>query len=223
MRLNTYAEFLAILEEYGLIWFSSRRPLGLPSLDALTVEAQWHTGDPDTDPWQWKDRAAQERRAAVGCVLGGHKGFIAPRLYPLFFAAYRPAQPLEERYEDGLVPRMRQRVYALFSPGAQLSTFEVRERLAPKKEEASRMFAALEALMREFYITSCGNRRKTNALGEPYGWPAVCYARAEDWHGDWLDGLPALTQAEAREAILAHCAAVGKDVDTAALRKALWK
>ena len=224
MRLRTYADFLDLLRERGLIWFSSGYPAGLPSLSECTEGAQWHTGDPDTDPWQWRERVAAERRAAVGNVLGGRKGFIAPVLYPLFFAASRPPVPLEERYADGLVPRMQQRALALFMPGQPLSTFELRAALiGPKKEGLSKMTSALEALMREFYITVCGSKRKTNALGQPYAWPAVNYALAEDWHGDWLAAAPLLSQGDAREALLAHCVRVGAQGSEAALRRTLWK
>ena len=207
-----------------MVWFASGQPVGLPSLGACTQETQWHTGDPDTDPWQWRERVAVERRAAVGNVLGGRKGFIAPRLYALFFAACRPPYSLEDRYADGLVPRMQQRALTLFAPGQPLSTFELRAQLVgPKKEGLSKMFGAIEALMREFYITVCGSKQKTNALGQPYGWPAVNYALAEEWHGDWLTVAPLLPQEDAREAILAHCAKMGAQGSETALRKALWK
>jgi len=229
MRLTTYADFLALLEERGMVWFSSGQPAGLPSLGMCTEDAQWHTGDFETDPWQWRERVAVECRAAVGNVLGGRKGFISPALYPLFFAASRPTLSMEERYADGLVTRMQRRALALFVPGEPLSTFELRAQLVGpgkeggKKEELNKMFGALEALMREFYITVCGSKQKTNALGQPYGWPAVRYALAEEWHGDWLAAAPPLPQAEAREAILAHCARVEAQGSEAALRKALWK
>ena len=207
-----------------MVWFSSGQPAGLTSLCECTEDAQWHTGDPDTDPWQWRERAAAERRAAVGNVLGGRKGFIAPALYPLLFAASRPSRPLEERYADGLVPRMQQRALALFVPGEPLSTFELRAQLVgSKKEELSKMFRALEALMREFYITVCGSKRKTNALGQPYAWPAVNYALAEEWHGDWLAAAPLLPQEEAREAVLTHCARMGAQGSEATLRRVLWR
>ncbi len=221
MRFNTYAEFLQYVERQGVLWFSGKRPAGLPSLDTLTLEAQWHTGEPDTDPWRWKDRAASERRLAFGCLLGGHKGFLSPALYPLFYAASRPVQSLRERYEDGLVPRMALAVYELFAPGAQLSTADLRQVLlgAERKEEA-KLDAAIVALQREYYLTVSGNTRRRNARGEPYGWAINTYARAEDWHGDWIAGaLP--TREEARARILAHCHTLGA-ADEASLRKALW-
>jgi hypothetical protein len=141
-------------------------------------------------------------------------------MYPLFYAACRPARSLEERYQDGLAPRMARRAYALFAPGAVWSTAQLREKLlSVDKAELSKLDAAIVLLQREFLIAVSGNTRRRNALGEPYGWAINTYARAEDWHGDWLAGaLP--TPEEARERILAHCA--GQGADPAALRKALW-
>ena len=86
--LNTYDEFIARVEALGFMALSPLVP-GLPSLGGETAESQWHTGL-DSDPWRWKDRAAEEKRLAYGCILGGHKGFVTRRMYPIFYAAFHP-------------------------------------------------------------------------------------------------------------------------------------
>ena len=218
MLLHTYADFTAYVDEVGALVFGGAFIPGFPTLTELTLDSQWHTGDPETDPWQWRDRAAQTRRMAFGCILGGTKGFISPALYPAFFAACRPAAPLEERYEDGLVPRMVYRLHQFFSPGMQLSTAQLRAHLLDaRREELSKLDGAIITLQREFYITICGSQRKLTATGEPYAWPANAYARTEDWHADWLPQalLPA---DQARALILARFPAV----DAAALHKKLF-
>ena len=92
-QLETYEDFLARVDELGFMALS-KSVAGLPCLGAETRPEQWHTGDPQTDPWQWKDRAAEQKQVAYGCILGGQKGFVAARLYPAFYAACRPARPL---------------------------------------------------------------------------------------------------------------------------------
>ncbi len=84
--LMTYEDFLDRVETLGFMAFSPLLP-GLPSLGGETPENLWHTGQ-DTDPWRWKDRAAEEKRLAYGCILGGHKGFISQRMYPVFYAVF---------------------------------------------------------------------------------------------------------------------------------------
>ena len=102
--LTTYQAFVERVEELGFMALSRVLP-GLPSLSSETLDNQWHTGIPETDPWQWKDRAAAEKRLAYGCILGGNKGFIAPRMYAVFYAACHPGISMIERWEAGEVKR----------------------------------------------------------------------------------------------------------------------
>lgn len=38
---------------------------------------------------------AEEKGLAFGCILGGHKGFVSPRMYSIFYAAFHPKEPME--------------------------------------------------------------------------------------------------------------------------------
>jgi hypothetical protein len=126
--LTTYSSFLSRIDELGFMTLSPVLA-GLPSLSGETRESQWHTGDRETDPWRWKDRAAEEKQAAYGCVLGGHKGFVAARLYATFYSACRPAQDIEERWANGHVKATTREVYRLFEKKAPLDTSGVRREL----------------------------------------------------------------------------------------------
>ncbi len=221
--MNTYSEFLNHTETSGVLAFSGKFIAGFPKLDELTPQAQWHTGDPETDPWQWKDRAAAEKRLAFGNILGGRKGFIAPDLYPLFYSACRPDGTPEDRYKDGTVKKIVLDVYRLFESGETLDTSEIRKKLGvTKKDGASTVDAAVVTLQREFYITVCGNRRKVSFDGHEYGWPANTYGLVDEWAKDWLTA-PLLPTSEARTRILNHCAALDKQIDIKALEKLLFK
>ncbi len=220
--LHTYEEFVRQVDALGMMAMSKGFLQGFPTLEGLTADEQWHTGDPDTDPWQWKDRVAAEHRLAFGCLLGGYKGFVSKGMYPRFFAACRNPQPLEERYFEGHVTQTLRAVYALFQDGAPLSTSDIRARMGvTKKKGASAVDAAIVQLQREFLITVCGNARKIGKDGLPYGWPANAYCPVELWAGDFLDA-PRLSQQEARQAILAHCGAWGLDIDLGKLKKRLF-
>ena len=221
--LKTYSDFLAYAETSGVLAFSGKFIAGFPKLDELTLGTQWHTGNTETDPWQWKDRAAQEKRLAFGNILGGRKGFIAPALYPLFYSACRPDGTPEDRYKDGTVKKNVLDVYRLFEGGETLDTSEIRKKLGvTKKDGASAVDAAVVTLQRTFYITVCGNRRKVSFDGREYGWPANTYGLVDDWARDWLK-VPFLPTDEARARILDHCAALDQQIDLKALKKLLFK
>jgi hypothetical protein len=189
--LKTYADFLKRVETAGFLPLSPLLP-GLPSLSDETSKASWHTGDPETDPWQWKDRAAAEKHMAYGCVLNGQKGFIAPRLYASFFAACHPMPAMPDRWETGEIPQAVWDVWQLFEKKPALSTSDIRKQLGvTQKQGGSRVDAALVRMQQEFYITVAGNRRKISKEGQPFGWPSSFFERVSDWApAEWL-GTPA--------------------------------
>ncbi len=202
-KLACYESFIDRVEELGFMVFSKILP-EWTSLSDETTEEQWHTGEIGTDPWQWKDRAAQEKKLAFGCILNGHKGFVSKNWYPVFYAAYHPAASMEERWEAGEINQNVLKVWQLFSDATSLSTDEIRYRLnVTKKHGAGSVDTALKTLQKEYHITVSGNRRKLNSRGEPYGWPANTYERVIDWAPpDWLKPGKPMKQAEARKKIL---------------------
>lgn len=226
--LRTYDDFLARVNKLGFFSFCGRFADGFPMLQMETKEDQWHTGDPETDPWQWKDRAAGEKELAFGCVLGGYKGFISKRLYPLFYAACSPESDIGERRENGELSRTAWELHRLFADGSTLSTADVRKALGvTRKSGAGRVDAALKEQQKEFVITVCGNKRKVSFDGLEYGWPANTYCRVEDWApAGWLEGAEGMDPDEARRRILDIGCSIGGHVDRSALSRLLfgkWK
>lgn len=222
--LKTYDEFVARVNDLGFFPFYGRFLNGLPILQLETEEKQWHTGDPETDPWQWKDRAAEEKELAFGCILGGYKGFISRQLYPLFYSACSPADSMEERYDSGELSQTVWELYRLFADGTVLSTAEVRKLLGvTQKSGAGRVDSALKGLQKEFIITVCGNKRKLSLDGLEYGWPANTYCLVENWMpADWLANTEKIDPAEARRRILDIGCSIGNQLDRTALSRLLF-
>jgi hypothetical protein len=195
---------------------------GLPSLIDETRESLWHTGL-NTDPWRWKDRVAEEKRLAYGCILGGNKGFVARRMYPIFYAAFHPRLPMAERSASGTVSQKTWQVWQLFEEKGTLNTSQVRQILGiQRKQGASAVDRAIQQLQSEYYITVDGNERRISAKGESYGWPVNRYGRVEDWvPAGWLDGADERSSEEARELILDEGMAISKGVNRKDLAKKL--
>ena len=220
--LMTYEDFLERVETLGFMALSPLLP-GLPSLGGETPENFWHTGL-DTDPWRWKDRAAEEKRLAYGCILGGHKGFVSQRMYPIFFAAYHPSLSMPERREAGNVNQRTWQVWKLFEESSALNISQIRQSLGvSRKQGASAVDNAIQQLQKEYYITMDGNDRKISAKGEFYGWPVNRYRRVLDWApAGWLLSDSDCSVDQARKMILEEGLANTEGVKPQELAKKLF-
>jgi hypothetical protein len=222
--LTNYDDFVTRVDALGFMSLSPLVP-GLPSLGEETEDNLWHTGL-DTDPWRWKDRVAEEKLLAYGCILGGHKGFVTQRMYPIFYAAFHPSLSMPERWASGIINQATWQLWQLFKERGVLTTSQARKALGASSKQAARAIdAALQQLQHEYYITVDGNERKISAKGEFYGWPVNRYRRVTDWAPtDWLDGAKDWSAEGAREVILDDGVAMSKDVNRQMLAKKLgWR
>jgi hypothetical protein len=221
IMLTTYEDFVARVEFLGFMALSQLLP-GVPSLGDETAESLWHSGL-DSDPWRWKDRAAEEKRLAYGCILGGHKGFVTQRMYPIFYAAFHPPLPMPERWAGGTVSQMTWRLWQLFEERGKCNISQVRKAMsASRKQDVHALDTAIQQLQHEYYITVDGNERKVSAKGEFYGWPVNRYSRVVDWAPDgWLEGAKDWSAEEARELILDDGVAMSDGVKRQDLAKKL--
>ena len=221
LQLTRYEDFVDRVDELGFMSLSVILP-GLPSLSAETREERWHTGDAISDPWSWKDRAAEEKRLAFGCILGKHRGFISGKMYPLFYKAFHPQEHMEELRTAGQISEIVWKLWQLFEGKTLLSTSDIRNEMGVTlKKGGSKVDRALIELQQYFYITVAGNRRKTNKTGQPYGWPAIVYDKVENWApAEWIQDS-GLSVEEARAKILDHGMTIGKDLNPKLLAKTL--
>lgn len=219
--LSTYEDFIARVEALGFMALSPILP-GLPSLGSETPESAWHTGL-DSDPWQWKDRVAEEKRLAYGCILGGHKGFVSQRMYPIFYAAFHPQLSMPERWASGTISQPTWQLWQLFEERGKLNISQVRHALGHRsKPDIQSVDSAIQRLQHEYYLSVDGNERKVSAKGEFYGWPVIRYCRVVDWAPTgWLDGAKDWPAAEARELILDDGVAMSNGVNRSDLAKKL--
>ena len=223
MKLATYQDFLERVDELGFMLFMSSGSGAFPVLfEEASDKGAW-TGDPDIDPWCWKDRAAEEKKVAYGCILGGQKGFVSARMYPYFYVAYQPEEFMEERWASGLINQTTWQLWQLFEEKNSLDTSEIRHAMGvTRKSGASRVETSIHQLEREYYLTVAGIRFKVGRAGQPYGWPTIVYEKVTSWApANWMSGISNINPEEAREQILAAGIAMGKCSSRDEVAKAL--
>lgn len=164
---------------------------------------RWHTGNLETDPWEWRMRVLREREdIAYGKVFFGKSGYITKEWYPYFLAVRRGDNELEEAYYDGTISAAAKRIYGAIGEAGALSVPEIKAVCGFTKEDKSDFDRGLTALQMKMYVTLCGGRQKKSARGEEYGWTATVLCKTEDFFGPevWQQAA-ALSPQKAEEAI----------------------
>lgn len=186
--IRTFEEFCADLLKSGFSMGGDNAE-GVFSLSSLfQANLRHHTGDPETDPWIWRIRAVTEREEfAGGKFFLGKNGWITREWLPRFISVRRQGRTMEERYAQGLVPRMAKTLYDRIREEPHCHMVQLRSALGIGKEDRSRFDGALCFLQRELFIVVSGEARKTSLSGAPYGWPVTTYCTASRFFGDALE------------------------------------
>jgi hypothetical protein len=182
--LKSYEEFVLVVEKLGFLPFSNNC-LGYTSVDGdngLTSPDQWHTGFPD-DPWQWRIKIEQDKKAAYGKLFDKKPGFISIEWYPYFIALRRKGRSFDMLYSDGLLSNTAKQIYCLFEEDTVLAAHEIKTLCGFSKDTASKFEAAIIELQMWMLLTGNGTKRKISSAGELYGWPSMAYSKIESWAG----------------------------------------
>ena len=147
----------------------------------------WHTGDPETDPWEWRMRVLEERDdIAYGKVFFGTSGYITKEWYPLFLRVRRQGMVFDEWYDEGKASQLEKQIYEAISENGQVALHDLKRMCGITKETASKFDRALTNLQKSLFITMCGRTQKLNKFGEAYGWNSTVFCTVEEFWGEDL-------------------------------------
>jgi len=142
----------------------------------------WHTGNSDTDPWEWRMRVLNERDDIVySKVFFRKSGYITREWYPYFLAARRGNRTFEEEYSNGKMSHLAKRIYEAVVAHGQLPLEEIKRAAGFSREDKSKFDGALTELQMRMYLTMCGQQQRVSLKGEEYGWPSTMFCTTEDF------------------------------------------
>lgn len=154
----------------------------------------WHTGDSETDPWEWRMRVLEEQKEiAYAKVFFNASGYIAKGWYPYFLAVRRQGMTLADWYEIGKVSYFEKQIYNVIAENKKIAFHDIKNECGITKETNSQFEKALVNLQKNLFITMCGRMPKFNKYGEPYGWNSTVFCTVEDF---WGEDLTAVMDAE---------------------------
>lgn len=146
---------------------------------------RWHTGDLDTDPWEWRMRVLDERNDIAYAKLFFKKsGYIAKEWFPYFLAVRRGNMTFNEEYADGAISNHAKRIYEAILEKGTLPLPAIKQLAGFGKEEKSQFERALVELQMKMYLTMCGRQQKTSQKGEEYGWSSTVFCTTESFWGE---------------------------------------
>lgn len=186
--INNFADFCKELSECGfsLGGGNAKGIYAVISYDWKEQEyidspIKWHTGDPETDPWEWRMRVLEERDdIAYAKVFFKTSGFITKEWYPYFYVVRRNGETFGEAYENGTISQMAKRIYEIIL-GGEIAFHEIKQVGGFGREDKAGFERAITELQMRMYITMCGRTPKRNKYGEAYGWNSTVFTTVEDF------------------------------------------
>lgn len=146
---------------------------------------RWHTGDPETDPWEWRIRVLDERSdIAYGKFFFKKSGYITLPWAPYFLAARRGDGDFDAAYSAGTVSYAAKRIYDTVSEYGTLPLHAIKQLAGFGAAEKSRFDGALTELQTRMYLTMCGRQQKLSQKGEEYGWFSTVFCTTEQFFGE---------------------------------------
>ncbi|NLM62648.1 MAG: hypothetical protein GX193_11315 [Clostridiales bacterium] len=188
---------------------------GWDELPPPDCKIRWHTGDADTDPWEWRMRVLEERNdIAYGKVFFRKAGYITKEWYPYFLAARRENRSFDEMYGDGLISNYAKRVYDVIREHGSLPIHIIKQLCGFAKEDKSRFDRAIVDLQMGLFITMCGRQHKLSNFGIEYGWASTMFCTVEHFWGSEVTAAAAeISKEEAEEAITGQIYKLNSNAD----------
>ncbi len=208
--IQSYNDFVTTLQSAGFSMGGGNSsgifsvvPWSWDEIPPYETPVRWHTGDSETDPWEWRMRVLNERDDIAYAKLFFKKsGYITKEWYPYFLAVRRGGKEVAEEYESGALSRFAKRIYDVILEHETLPVHAIKQIAGFSKEDASKFDQALVELQMKLYLTMCGRRQKLSQKGEEYGWSSTVFCTVERYFGlDVFERADKITEKEAAEKI----------------------
>jgi hypothetical protein len=221
-QIKCYEDFVAALLEAGFAMgggnsegIYSLIPWSWNEQPPYETPVRWHTGDPATDPWEWRMRVLDERNdIAYSKVFFKKSGYITKEWTPYFLAARRGSTSFDEEYQTGVISHAAKRIYNVILEYQTLPLHAIKQLADFKKEEKSGFDRALVELQMKMYLTMCGRQQKLSQKGEEYGWSSTVFCLTETfWGNEVFEAAAKLDKHEASQKIAERICLLNSDAE----------
>lgn len=221
-KITNYSEFVGALLQVGFSVGGGNSegtfaliPWNWDEEPPYETPVRWHTGDVETDPWEWRIRVLDERDDIAYAKLFLRKsGFITREWAPSFLAIRRGGRSFADTYADGVLSHHAKRIYSCVYEHGPLPLHAIKQIAGFGKEEKSQFDRALTELQMRMFLTMCGRQQKRSKTGEEHGWSSTVFCTTEAfWGGDVFAAAAEMDRDEAAAQITARVLAVNPDAE----------
>ena len=181
-RIPTAEALIDHIDDVGFLPLFKNEIPGF-SVEERTCAADWWTGDPERDPWEWREILARSGRVAYGKFFDKKAGFISLSWLPVFANARRDGYDFDSLWEDGKAHYRWKKIMDCFNAGEERFSFKLKELAGFGKGGEPNFEGTVTALQMKLYLVMRDFRQRRNRRGEPYGWPIAVYAAPESVWG----------------------------------------
>jgi len=198
--IRRYEELFPLVEDLGLLpLFTDMAPF---SLWNMTVHKNWFTGDEETDPWCWRERAAREGRIAYGKFFGGKAGFVSLKLFPDLVNVRREGKTFVDYFNSHKISFDAALIMEQFRYRDEYTSTDLKKITGIKKYFESR----IAILQHRTFLSTCDFIQKRTKTGSPYGWAGTVLCKPESVFGQSLVlSRFSVSPEESYEILFRHC------------------
>ncbi len=184
--LRTPEELISFVNEVGFLPLFANSVPGF-SAEEHTEAGKWWSGDPERDPWEWREIIARSGKVAYGKFFDRKAGFVSKEWMPYFVNCRRSGYDFDALWDDEKASFRQKKIMDLFLTEKELFSYEIRQKAGFGKDGDKNFEGVLTDLQMSFYLCVRDFRQRTGKNGTPYGWPvAVCTTPEHLWGYDLI-------------------------------------
>lgn len=212
-KICTEAELIQCINEIGFIPLFRNSIPGF-SVEEMTKHMNWWSGDPKTDPWQWRETITRGHQIAYGKFFHNKNGFISLKWLPDFVNYRRDGYDFEALWEDEKATYRQKRIMDLFEDcSIELASSDIKERSGFSNGSLKNYEGTLTNLQMQLYLCTSDFRRKISKNGHEYGLSVGAFSTPETlWGYDFITSRYKVSPEQSKENILEHLLHILPDI-----------
>ena len=181
--IRTPEELISMIESVGFLPLFSNSIPGF-SVEEHTAASGWFSGDPERDPWLWREKLASDGRVVYGKFFSGNAGFVSAGWFADFANVRRDGYDFDALWDDEKASRKQKKIMDLFEEeDTELFSFEIRQKAGFGKEGEAGFESTLTSLQMMTYLCPVQFRQRKSKAGKEYGWNIAVFCKPEHFLG----------------------------------------